>query len=83
MVVPAFGSMVTFDPVGVIEEAMEETDRHAAILSISRNISYNLWPDECQTRGRLALRTGTTRSSPRCGTPRPLGCACATRVLVE
>ena len=55
MVVPAFGSMVTFDPVGVIEEAMEETDRHAAILSISRNISYNLWPDEWTDPWRACL----------------------------
>lgn len=42
----AFGSMATFESVGVIEEPIEEKDRQGAILSIAWNISYNLWPDE-------------------------------------
>jgi hypothetical protein len=42
----AFGSMATFDSVGLIEKPVEEADRQSAILSIAWNIAYNLWPDE-------------------------------------
>ncbi len=41
-----FGSMGTFDSVGVIEEPNEEADRQGAILSIAWNVAHNLWPDE-------------------------------------
>jgi hypothetical protein len=46
VVVSVFGSMATFDSVGMIEEPNEESDRQGAILSIVWNVAHNLWPDE-------------------------------------
>ncbi len=42
----AFGSMSTFDSLGVIEEPADEGGRQSVILSIAWNIAHNLWPDE-------------------------------------